>query len=85
MGLDIVEYVMNVEEAFGVMIPDADAERIRTVRMLVDYLHDRAFVPAPGACLTQRAFYHLRRAVDGRAGLPVRRLRPGTSPRSTPR
>lgn len=77
MGLDIVEYVMNVEEAFGVMIPDRDAERIHTPRELIDYLHGRAFVPAPGACLTQRAFYDLRRAVDGRCGLRPRRLRPG--------
>jgi acyl carrier protein len=36
--LDIVEMVMELEEAFGISIPDADAEKILTVGDLVDYL-----------------------------------------------
>jgi acyl carrier protein len=36
--LDIVEMVMELEEAFGIWIPDADAEKILTVGDLVDYL-----------------------------------------------
>jgi len=36
--LDIVELVMNLEEEFGITIPDADAEKILTLGDLVDYL-----------------------------------------------
>jgi acyl carrier protein len=36
--LDIVELVMELEEGFGITIPDADAEKILTVGDLVDYL-----------------------------------------------
>ena len=39
--LDIVEMVMELEEAFGISIPDADAEKILTVGDLVDYLARR--------------------------------------------
>lgn len=41
MGLDIVEMVMEVEAVFGIEIPDADAERLRTVGDLYQYLHSQ--------------------------------------------
>ncbi len=37
-SLDQVELVMAFEEAFGVEIPDEDAEKIRTVKDAVDYI-----------------------------------------------
>lgn len=37
-SLDKVEIVLAVEEEFGIDIPDADAERLRTVQNLVDYV-----------------------------------------------
>ena len=37
-SLDTVELVMAFEEAFGVEIPDEDAEKIRTVKDAVDYV-----------------------------------------------
>ncbi len=36
--LDIVELVMQLEEAFAMAIPDKDAEKILTIGDLVDYL-----------------------------------------------
>lgn len=37
-SLDIVELVMAMEEAFGVDIPDEEAENIRTVEDAVAYI-----------------------------------------------
>ena len=37
-SLDVVELVMALEEAFDLEIPDEDAENIRTVRDIFDYL-----------------------------------------------
>jgi acyl carrier protein len=37
-SLDVVELVMALEESFDVEIPDDDAEKIRTVKDIFDYL-----------------------------------------------
>jgi acyl carrier protein len=37
-SLDIVELVMAFEEAFGIEIPDEDAEKITRVREAVEYI-----------------------------------------------
>jgi acyl carrier protein len=37
-SLDIVELVMAMEEAFGIDIPDEEAENIRTVEEAVNYV-----------------------------------------------
>ena len=37
-SLDIVELVMEFEEAFDMTIPDEDAEKITTVQQAVEYL-----------------------------------------------
>ena len=36
-SLEIVEFVMNLEEVFGIEIPDTDAEKITTVRSAMEY------------------------------------------------
>ncbi len=41
-SLDTVELVMQFEEAFGIEIPDEDAEKIRTVKDAVDYIEKHA-------------------------------------------
>jgi len=41
-SLDIVELVMAFEEAFGLDIPDEDAEKIATVKDAVDYIEAKA-------------------------------------------
>ena len=38
VSLDIVELVMAFEEAFGIDIPDEDAEKITTVKQAIDYI-----------------------------------------------
>ena len=37
-SLDTVELIMQIEEEFGIEIPDDDAEKITTVQAAVDYL-----------------------------------------------
>ncbi len=40
-SLDTVELVMAFEEAFGVEIPDEDAEKITKVKDAVDYIKNK--------------------------------------------
>ncbi|MGV8073912.1 MAG: acyl carrier protein [Syntrophobacteraceae bacterium] len=42
-SLDVVELVMALEESFDIEIPDEDAEKIRTVKDILEYL-DKALV-----------------------------------------
>ncbi|MCH8011938.1 MAG: acyl carrier protein [Candidatus Marinimicrobia bacterium] len=37
-SLDTVELIMQLEEEFGIEIPDEDAENMTTVGMAVDYI-----------------------------------------------
>jgi len=37
-SLDIVELVMKMEEEFGIEIPDEDAEKIKTVNDVIQYI-----------------------------------------------
>ena len=37
-SLDVVELVMALEEAFDLEIPDEEAEKIRTVKDILEYL-----------------------------------------------
>ena len=36
MGLDSVELVMEIENYFGIRIPDSEAEKIYTIQIMVD-------------------------------------------------
>jgi acyl carrier protein len=41
-SLDTVELVIAFEEAFGIAIPEADVQRIRTVQDAIEYVQSRA-------------------------------------------
>jgi acyl carrier protein len=77
MGLDLVEFVMAVEEAFGIAIPDEDAQELLTPGDLVRYL-ERRLGQGEGSCLEQRAFYSLRRAGMSVLRQPRGSFRPDT-------
>ena len=62
MGLDSVEFVLAIEEAFQIAIPDAAAEAMRTPADVVAYLESRVGGGERSRCLEQAAFYRLRRA-----------------------
>lgn len=79
MGLDSVEFVLSLEEAFELEIPDAAASLLATPRHVIGYLATRLPVGrSAGACLSQRAFYRVRRAICTELGVPSRAVRPGT-------
>ena len=45
-SLAAVEFVVEIEKQFGITIPDADAQAMRTLRDLVDYLEPRVVTTA---------------------------------------
>jgi hypothetical protein len=78
MGLDIVEFVMSVEERFGIAIPDEDASNLVTPRKVVDYVMSKVTCGEDRGCLSQREFYRLRRALIARHWTTRRELKPDT-------
>ena len=41
-SLDTVELVMALEEEFGTVIPDDEAEKITTIQQAIDYIEERS-------------------------------------------
>ena len=60
MGLDSVELVIAFEEAFGVAIEDAAAEKMRTPRDVIDFIARHRGSGTKKLCLTRRAFHKIR-------------------------
>ncbi len=40
-SLDMVELVMSIEDEFGIEIPDEDAEKVKTVQDVVEYVDEK--------------------------------------------
>lgn len=85
MGLDTVELLLNVEECFGVAITDESAAQLTTPRQLSSHIAKLLATQSPerntaktSLCLSQRAFYRLRRALMAETGLSRNALRPDT-------
>jgi acyl carrier protein len=76
MGLDAVEIVMEVEEAFGVSLEDAEVEKIYTPRELIDAVIGKVAHADGSGCLTQRAFHLVRRSLMNLLGLKRAQITP---------
>lgn len=61
MGLDSVQIIVDTENCFGIEIEDRQANRMRTVEDLVDYVWSNIEHHDPKACLTQVLFFRLRK------------------------
>lgn len=62
MGLDLVELAIRIEETFEVQIPDRVAGELTTPGKVTDFLLSQvAQSEEPVSCLSQKAFYTLRR------------------------
>lgn len=78
MGLDLIEFVMSVEEKFDLEIPDADAQNLTTPHKLVDYIMTKVKAGRDRGCIGQREFYRLRRALIARHWATRDGLKPDT-------
>lgn len=76
MGLDFVELVMDVEDHFGILIKDSEAERVRTVGDLVALIDGRRSAAHEMYCPTLSAFLKLRSTVRDVIGDTTFRIRP---------
>jgi hypothetical protein len=78
MGLDIIEFVMAVEEAFDITIPDDEAELATTPGKLADLVMKKVGTTQRSTCLSSRAFYLLRRCTTNELNIPRKMVRPDT-------
>jgi hypothetical protein len=74
--MDIVPLITEIQERFGITIPDAAWPD--TVGDLYLYLLRRTHRPAQAPCPTSQAFYRLRRTLTAEFGVNRRRVRPAT-------
>ncbi|MGD9791433.1 MAG: phosphopantetheine-binding protein [Phycisphaerales bacterium] len=77
MGLEVVEIVMEAEDRFGVSLPDAELEHVRTVADLSALIWSR-LPRSSGVCPTMHEFFEIRRKVVATTRLDRRTVRPTT-------
>jgi acyl carrier protein len=90
MGLDGVEIVIKVEDAFSITIEDDEAGKIATPGQLIDLVLSKVGRTVDEACLTKLAFHRVRAALMRRMGVSRNKIRPdillgSLFPRSTRR
>ena len=79
MGLEMVELVMEVEERFGVRLPEIDAYGMRTLGDLHEVLVQQSGRRKRPDCPTRTVFYRLRGALGHVLGIEAHELRPSTA------
>ncbi len=77
MGMDGVEFVMELEQEFQLSIPDADAERMTTVGSVVQWIAAHKGIQTQRACPTAQAFYRLRRLLTDTFDVARESVKPG--------
>jgi acyl carrier protein len=70
MGLDTVELVIRFEDSFAISIPDKVAAELTTPRKVTDYILSQIQVSSQNSCVSQQAFYFLRKKFVGVLGIP---------------
>ncbi|WP_298859822.1 acyl carrier protein [uncultured Gimesia sp.] len=76
MGLDGVQLVMEIEDEFGITIPDSAYSELRTVGNLVDFSLERIHASKTLRCPSLTCFLSLRRLVRDVSNDPELRIRP---------
>ena len=78
MGLESVELIMDVEDAFGIQIADEEASKIVTVGELYETILGKLKQARSEECMTAKMFYRLRRGLSALTGASRRAVRPDT-------
>ena len=76
MGLDLVELVIRFEDSFAIPIPDKVATELTTPRKVTDYIYSQVNTSSQRSCLSQQAFYFLRKKFVSVLGISRRQFRP---------
>jgi hypothetical protein len=79
MGLDLVELTIRIEEAFGISIPDEVAADLTTPRQVKFYILSQLKLAERKTCMSQQAFYMLRREFIPILGIKRSDFRPSSS------
>mgnify|MGYP000886443237 CR=1 FL=1 len=79
MGLDSVELVMIVERHFGILIPDKEAEKIRTVDDFAECVYAYVATNPYSKCKSQCLFYILRNYFSANYNLSYPDFKPSTN------
>ncbi|TMQ31783.1 MAG: hypothetical protein E6K70_22200 [Planctomycetota bacterium] len=74
---DPLAVVMGIKETFDITIRDEEAEKIRTMGQLYDFVLARVARGQAQVCVTSAAFYRLRRALGEVCRVPRERVRLG--------
>lgn len=78
MGLQGVELVMDLEEAFGIELKDDEVVESLTPRMIGDVIFTKLKATDEHICQSQRAFYILRKAFLNMFNLERKSIKPDT-------
>jgi hypothetical protein len=79
MGLDVIEFMMAVEDAFQFRFSDEECVDLTTPRRLIDFLTANLPTAAQYVCPSQRIFYRLRTSLTKRLGCSRSTFHPNTS------
>ena len=70
MGLESVEFIMQVEETFGVDLPENEVRNAHTPAAVIDLVTSKIHSSKDPACPNQRAFHVLRQALVKTLNIP---------------
>jgi acyl carrier protein len=76
MGLEMIEIALAVEEEFGIDLPDSELGFIRTPADLIDLICGLLATQGRPRCLSQQAFYRLRKGLVETTGVTRGDIRP---------
>lgn len=74
MGLDTVELVMAIEDEFAIEIPNAEAERIRTVGDISDYVAQAVRLKMRPVPVDEEIWLRTRKVVIEQLGVKPERV-----------
>ena len=75
MGLEFVEIILSVEDAFGVSISDEEASRIITPNDAIHLISQKVQTNDDASCINQIAFHKIRKILTDKFDIPREDIR----------